>query len=42
VGFRFIDGGSATATLNGDFLEVRYDTNMEMSDYENAVYRRSQ
>ena len=40
--FRFVGGGSASATLRGDFLDVRYDFNMEMSDYQNAVYRRSQ
>jgi hypothetical protein len=32
----------ATGTLNGDSLEVRYNLNMELSDFENAVYRRSQ
>jgi hypothetical protein len=33
---------SATATINGDSLEVRYNTDMELSDFENAVYQRSQ
>ena len=32
----------ATGTLNGDWLEVRYNTIMEHSDFENAVYRRAQ
>jgi hypothetical protein len=30
----------ATGTFNGDSLEVRYDILMELSDFENAVYRR--
>ena len=32
----------ATGTLKGDSLEVRYNVIMELSDFENAVYRRSQ
>jgi hypothetical protein len=32
----------AIGTLNGDFLEVRYGDSMKHSDFENAVYRRSQ
>ena len=32
----------ATGTLNGDSLEVRYNLIMELSDFENAVYRRAQ
>jgi hypothetical protein len=32
----------AWATLNDDLLEVRYNALMEHSDFENAVYRRSQ
>jgi hypothetical protein len=33
---------TATGTLNGESLEVRYNLIMEHSDFENAVYRRSQ
>jgi hypothetical protein len=32
----------ASGALNGDLLEVRYSLRMEHSDFENAVYRRSQ
>ena len=32
----------ATGTLKGDLLEVRYSDIMQHSDFENAVYRRSQ
>ena len=32
----------ATGTLKGDLLEVRYGDSMQHSDFENAVYRRSQ
>jgi len=32
----------AIGTLRGDSLEVRYTEIMEHSDFENAVYRRSQ
>jgi hypothetical protein len=32
----------ATGTLNGDSLEVRYNLNMELSDFENAVYLHAQ
>ena len=44
ISFRFVADGRwvATGTLNGDLLEVRYDVIMELSDFENAVYRRSQ
>jgi hypothetical protein len=31
----------ATGTLNGDVLEIRYIEQMQHSDFENAVYRRS-
>ena len=43
ISFRFAadDRWVATGTLNGDSLEVRYDRTMELSDFENAVYRRS-
>lgn len=37
------DGRSdAVGTLNGDSLEVQYSDMMQHSDFENAVYRRSQ
>jgi hypothetical protein len=36
------DQGNATGTLKGDLLEVRYSDIMVHSDFENAVYRRSQ
>lgn len=32
----------ATGTLTGHSLELRYNVTMEMSDFENAVYSRSQ
>jgi hypothetical protein len=32
----------AVGTVRGDSLEVRYNEIMEHSDFENAVYRRSQ
>jgi hypothetical protein len=32
----------AVGTFNGDSLEVRYNDIMGLSDFENAVYRRSQ
>ena len=35
------DRGSATGTVKGDLLEVRYSDIMQHSDFENAVYRRS-
>ena len=31
----------AVGTIDGDALEVRYNIIMEMSDFENAVYRPS-
>ena len=34
--------GIAAGTLKGDLLEVRYSDIMQHSDFENAVYRRSQ
>ena len=40
--FAFPDSGSATGTVRGDLLEVRYDLRMQMSDFEDAVYKRSQ
>ena len=33
---------TATGTLNGEWLEVRYSDVLQHSDYENAVYRRAQ
>jgi len=36
------DHGDATGTLKGDLLEVRYSEMMQHSDFENAVYRRSE
>ena len=35
-------GGLATGTLKGDLLEVRYSLGMQLSDFEDALYRRSQ
>ena len=32
----------ATGTLKGDLLEVRYGDSMQHSDFENALYRRSE
>jgi hypothetical protein len=41
--FSPVDGSwDASGALNGDLLEVRYSLNMELSDFENAVYIRSQ
>ncbi len=42
IGFRFGSQDHATGTLKGDLLEVRYSDMMQQSDFENAVYRRSQ
>jgi hypothetical protein len=36
------DQGIAMGTLKGELLEVRYSDIMVHSDFENAVYRRSQ
>lgn len=36
------DQGIARGALKGDLLEVRYSEIMQHSDFENAVYRRSQ
>ena len=36
------DQGFAMGTLKEDLLEVRYSDIMQHSDFENAVYRRSQ
>jgi hypothetical protein len=41
ITFRF-GGDVATGTLKGDLLEVRYSEMMQHSDFENAVYRRTQ
>ena len=40
--FVFHDSGSATGTVREDLLEVRYDDRMQQSDFEDAVYKRSQ
>ncbi len=40
--FRFGEQSTATGTLKGDLLEVRYSDMMQQADFENAVYRRSQ
>ena len=44
ISFDFGANGSSDASgvLNGDLLEVRYSEQMQHSDFENAVYRRSQ
>jgi hypothetical protein len=45
ISFRFATGGrddNATGTLHGDTLEVRYSVNMQMSDFEDAAYKRAQ
>ena len=44
IHFDFVANGlsDASGALNGDLLEVRYSDRMEHSDFENAVYRRSQ
>lgn len=41
-GHRTANGGIATGTLKADLLEIRYSEMMQHSDFENAVYRRSQ
>jgi hypothetical protein len=40
--FDFGSGEGAKGTARGDLLEVRYDVRMQMSDFEDAVYKRSQ
>jgi hypothetical protein len=44
IRFRFSGDGrwDAEGTLNGDSLTVRYNIIMEMSDFENATYKRAQ
>jgi hypothetical protein len=44
VTFDFSPNGrwKAIGTLNGDLMEVRYNDLAEHSDFQNAVYRRSQ
>jgi hypothetical protein len=44
ITFRFAADGQwdAIGTFNGDSLEVRYNLLMELSDFENAAYRRMQ
>jgi len=44
ISFDFNANGSSDASgdLTGDLLEVRYSDLMQHSDFENAVYRRSQ
>jgi hypothetical protein len=42
ISFRFAGGGDANGTLNSGALEVRYSERMQHSDFENAVYKRSQ
>jgi hypothetical protein len=45
ISFQFVPGGldgTAKGTLNGDLLEIRYSEIMQHSDFENAVYIRSQ
>ena len=44
IAFTFVADGrwDAVGTLNGDSLDVRYGLIMGLSDFENAVYRRSQ
>ena len=32
----------ATGTLNGDLLDIRFGDSMQHSDFDNAVYRRTQ
>jgi hypothetical protein len=43
ISFRFSgdSGWDAEGTLNGDSLTVRYNIMMEMSDFENAIYKRA-
>jgi hypothetical protein len=42
ISFHFSDvtGSDADGTLDGDSLTVRYSLMMEMSDFENAIYKR--
>jgi hypothetical protein len=42
ITFQFDGSSTAVGTLKGDLLEIRYDLLMQHSDFENAVYRRSQ
>ena len=40
--FWFDSSGGATGILKGDLLEIRFSELMQHSDFDNAVYRRSQ
>ena len=44
IAFAFADDSrwGAVGTIRGDSIEVRYGEIMEHSDFEDAVYRRSQ
>ena len=42
INFRFTNQDIATGTLKGDLLEVRYSAMMQQSDFEDAVYRRTE
>jgi hypothetical protein len=42
ITFRFGSASSATGTLKGDLMEIRYNAMMQQADFDNAVYRRSQ
>lgn len=44
ISFRFSSDGrwEAEGTLNDDSLTVRYNIIMEMSDFDNAIYKRTQ
>lgn len=41
ITFRFAGGGDASGTITSDVLEVRFSLNMQMSDFDNAVYTRA-
>ena len=38
AGSRYPNSSEATGKLEGDSLKVEYDLNMQLSDFENAVY----
>jgi hypothetical protein len=42
IGFQFAGGGDASGSLSGDVLAIRYSEWMQLSDFENAVYKRTE
>ena len=42
IGFHFGGGGDAIGSMSGESLAVQYSDLMQQSDFENAVYRRTE